>query len=371
MEEITNHAHTLAEEVTARTHDIVEANKLLKDEIQRRKKIDAALKASERNFRKITEAAPIPLVLVRISDGLILYRSKHFSATFGIEGSMKRNAKIERFFQDPDYISEIFDRLKKESNLSDVELQALKSDNTRLSVIASFQTITIAGEQCVLIGVYDITERKWLEKEILEISSREQMRIGQDLHDDLCQNLAGIAVMLSVLEKNLVSLDKKLAAKASLISQYINDTIIKTRNLARELYPAALEENGLAYMLQGLSANIQKQFGIPCFLSIDEESVFDDISITLHLYRIAQEATNNSIRHGKPTHIEIDYISTDEEVVLAIRDDGRGFPKGKGIMKGMGLRIMNYRANMIGAKLDLRPGPVKGVHLSCSLKLKE
>jgi signal transduction histidine kinase len=222
----------------------------------------------------------------------------------------------------------------------------------------------------VLAGFYDITERKRLEKEILEISGREQRRIGQDLHDDLCQNLAGIAVMLSAFEKNLGDIDPELASRASSISQYINDTIVRTKSLARGLYPAALDESGLAYMLQELSNNIQGQFGIECVLSVEEKVVPDDSSVALNLYRIAQEATNNAIRHGNPSLIEIDYISNEDEVVLSVHDNGKGFPKNAEPPKGMGLRIMNYRANMIGAKLDIRQGASTGVTLMCILKRK-
>ncbi|MBN2441727.1 MAG: substrate-binding domain-containing protein, partial [Spirochaetales bacterium] len=242
MQEIKNHARHLTKEVTERTADLIVTNKQLQREIVRRKKVDAALKESEKNLRTITEATPIPLVIIRMQDGHILYSNNPFLYEFGLKEKPKHNERIHQFFNDPDYIEELFEKLKKIGKLVNIELPARSTDGRTFSVISSFQTLKFRGERAVIAGFYNITERKRLEKEILEISGREQRRIGQDLHDDLCQNMAGIAVMVSALENNLKNIDSVSAEKAGIISQLINETIVKTRNLARGLYPAALEE---------------------------------------------------------------------------------------------------------------------------------
>ncbi len=369
MAEKNSHALDLEAEVTERTSQLSESNAKLKEEIQQRKKADAALRVSEKNFSKITEAVPIPLVLVRKSDGRILYCNKKFETMFGVNGKTKKKPLIRDFFKDPDYVDQLFGKIGKKSQLGAVEITASKGTGSTFSLIASLSPLNYCGEKGVLAGLYDITERKRLEREILEISGREQRRIGQDLHDDLCQNLAGIAVMLSALEKNISGKDRKLGKKASEISAHLNDTIVRTRSIARGLYPAALEENGLSYMLAELASGINERHGIECTYAADEHRPIDN-SVSLQLYRIAQEAINNSIRHGKPSKIEIELVSNAKEVVLKVADNGCGIAHDNGGAKGMGLRIMNYRANIIGAKLDIGECTSGGVSLACILKRK-
>jgi PAS domain S-box-containing protein len=368
MQEIKNHARNLEREVTTRTSELTKANKQLQREIVRRKRVDAALKESEINLRAITSATPIPLVIFRMLDGRILYSNKPFTIEFGLKEKSINRKKIKQFFSDPDYLEELLGNLQLTGKLSNIELTAKHQDGTAFSVIASFQTLTFRGEKAVLAGFSNITERKRLEKEILEISGKEQRRIGQDLHDDLCQNMAGIAVMVSALENNLIKTDSTNAEKAAVISQLINETIIKTRNFARGLYPAAMEENGLPYMLEELSKKIEGQFDISCSLHIINKVPVEDNSTVLHLYRIGQEAVSNAIRHGKPQHIDINYKATSDEISLVVRDNGTGIPKNYKLSKGMGLRIMNYRANMIGGNLDIRRNGKRGTCLSCTIR---
>ncbi|MBN1699690.1 MAG: substrate-binding domain-containing protein [Spirochaetales bacterium] len=368
MQETKNYAQNLEREVTARTSELIKANRQLQKEIARRKKVDAALKESETNLRVITSATPIPLVIFRMSDGRLLYSNKPFTVEFGLKDKSLSRKKIRQFFSDPQYIEELLGNLRSAKTLSHIELTAKHDSGSSFSVIASFQTLAFRGEEGVLAGFYNITERKRLEKEILEISGKEQRRIGQDLHDDLCQNMAGIAVMVSALENNLKKTDSANAEKAAVISQLINETIIRTRSLARGLYPAALEENGLPYMLEELSKKIEGQFDISCSLHIINKIPVEDNSTALHLYRITQEAVNNAIRHGEPDLIEIDFRAQADEISLVVRDNGSGISKNYKLSKGMGLRIMNYRANMIGGKLDIRRNGKRGTCLSCTIR---
>ena len=123
-------------------------------------------------------------------------------------------------------------------------------------------------------------------------------------------------------------------------------------------------------MLQKLANKIQNQFDINCKLRIRNKEPVVDNSLALHLYRIGQEAVNNAIRHGKAYLIEIFFKSTDEEIELVIRDNGSGIQDDSFLSKGMGLRIMNYRANMIGGKLDIKQNGKRGTCLSCMIKRK-
>jgi two-component system sensor kinase FixL len=218
-----------------------------------------------------------------------------------------------------------------------------------------------------LIIFRDITERKRLEKEILEISDQERRRIGQDLHDGLCQHLAGIELMSQVLEQKLATKSKTDAARIGEISKHVRDAIGQTRSLARGLSPVTLESEGLASALQELAATTEKMFGITCRVAAAESGDVHAAAVETHLYRIAQEAVSNAFKHGKAREIVIQLEALPEAMVLSVTDDGSGIPEPPPRNRGMGLRIMDYRASMIGGALSIRRNPNGGTTVRCSV----
>ncbi len=216
-----------------------------------------------------------------------------------------------------------------------------------------------------LIIFRDITERKRLEKEILEISDREQQRLGQDLHDGLCQHLAGIELMSQVLEQKLAAKSKAAAVQAGDIASHVRQAISQTRLLARGLSPVTLESEGLMSALQELAANTEKMFGVACRFECQKPVLVHDPASAMHFYRIAQEAVSNAIKHGKASRIVIRLETAGDRTCLSVRDNGGGFAKGLPQTNGMGLRIMQYRAGMLGGSLSIEPNPVGGASVVC------
>jgi signal transduction histidine kinase len=217
-----------------------------------------------------------------------------------------------------------------------------------------------------LVIFRDITERRILEKEIIEISDRERRRIGQDLHDGLCQHLAGIELMSQVLEQKLSRRSKTAANRVGEIARYVRDAISQTRSLARGLSPVTLESEGLMSALHELAANTEKMFGVVCRLECAEPVLFRDPAVATHLYRIAQEAASNAIKHGKATQITIKLEKLRDQTALTILDNGLGFPSVRP-NTGMGLAIMKSRAGTIGASLALDNRPGGGARVRCSV----
>ena len=213
----------------------------------------------------------------------------------------------------------------------------------------------------------DITERKRLEKEVLAISDREQGRIGQDLHDGLCQQLAGIALMSEVLEQKLGDTSKAAATRAGEIARHIREAITQTRNLARGISPVDIDAGGLMSALEELAGNIRTLFKVDCVFRCDTPVLLRDNAVSMHLFRIAQEAVSNAIKHGKARHIGIGLTAMTERIVLAVQDDGTGFAKDTARRKGMGLRIMSYRAGMIGGSLAIQKDIDGGTTVVCSV----
>jgi hypothetical protein len=212
----------------------------------------------------------------------------------------------------------------------------------------------------------DITELKRLEREILEISDREQRRIGYDLHDGLCQHLTGIELMSQVLGKKLQSQSPDGARRAGEIAQNVRQAISHTRSLARGLSPVTLESEGLASALHELAASTERLFGIECRFDRDPPAAVADHAVATHLFRLAQEAVFNAIKHGKAKNIIVRLTADPGRVYLAITDNGRGFPARIPKTKGMGLRIMRFRAGMIGGTLTIERNPTGGISVICS-----
>ena len=212
-----------------------------------------------------------------------------------------------------------------------------------------------------------IAEREELERALLQISEREQMRIGQDLHDGLGQHLAGIELMSQVLEQNLSS--KKLkteAARAGDIAKHVREAIGQTRLLARGLSPFVLESEGLLSALKELAHRTENMFRVSSeFHTAGKLSISEPLAN--HLYRIAQEAVTNAVKHGKAKRIDIRLESTDGKLLLTVKDDGAGLPETLPEKRGIGLRIMQYRAGMIGGTLSAERDPAGGTIVRCTL----
>jgi PAS domain S-box-containing protein len=263
--------------------------------------------------------------------------------------------------------------------------RGIPEDDHLLEVVSSYQTA--AGERWGewrigpakdkngrithwLVILRDITERKRLEKEILEISDREQRRIGQDLHDGLCQQLAGIELMSQVLEQKLTVRSPSDAKQAGEIAGHVRNAIGQTRLLARGLSPVTLESEGLMSALLEMAGNTEKIFGVACKFKCTPPVLVKDQAVATHLFRIAQEAVSNAIKHGKATQIEIELKAMPRDTItLTATDNGSGFPKIAPKQKGMGLQIMKSRAGMIGGTLVVENSPGGGVKVVCSVAL--
>lgn len=220
--------------------------------------------------------------------------------------------------------------------------------------------------------IRDITARKELEQEILEISNREQRRLGSDLHDGLGQELTGLSLLLKSLEVQMTRESPSYLPQLTKITELLAHTIQSTRSLARGLAPVNLERGGLPEALRHLAARCTDMYGLNCR--------FDDATLRLpeldegsatHLYRIAQEATTNAARYARAKNIVIELRSTPRKLLLSITDDGIGLSRGLAQGKpGLGLKIMEYRAHMMGGTVSFEePGVGTRVVLSCPMHL--
>jgi len=214
----------------------------------------------------------------------------------------------------------------------------------------------------------EIAERERLEKVILEISERERRNLGHDLHDGLGQHLTGTSLTGQVLVEKLQARDAEEAADAKRLVALIEDAIEQTRRLAKGLVLAEIERDGLPAALQELALASTEPSRVTCEFRCAGVRPLDE-STTVHLYRIAQEAVSNALRHGKAQRIEIALAATDRGLTLTVWDNGTGLPPPAARGHGLGLRIMAHRATIVGAGFAIETPPDGGTLVTCRLPL--
>ena len=268
-----------------------------------------------------------------------------------------------------DEFERMLEHIQREESLQPFETVRVRKDGQRIAVSVTDSPLKdLAGRIMGFSDVgRDLGERKRLEGEILQASEREQRRIAEDLHDGLGQQLAGISCLSDTLKQNLAERASPDAATAARISKLLDSAVAQTRTLARGLYPVAPEPSGLITCLKELAENISDLFKVTCLFDCPEPVLIEDNAVATHLCRIAQEAVTNALKHGRAQRVEIGLSSTPEQIILTVRDNGVGFRKNESLQRGLGLRIMNYRAGMIGGTFAIQKKTGGGTEVICTV----
>jgi signal transduction histidine kinase len=205
-----------------------------------------------------------------------------------------------------------------------------------------------------------------LEDEIINISEREQQRIGRDLHDGVCQYLAAIWLTATMLKQEIEKNSFIQPARLSEIADHLRDAAMRVRQLARGLSPVDQDEGGLESALEELAASTSKLTGIDCSFVGSGPDLELSGTVAIHLYRIAQEAVSNAVKHGHASAVVIALDSAKGSSSLRVSDDGIGFVGSVAERRGMGLNTMRYRARMIGGEFEIQPNIPSGTTVICS-----
>jgi PAS domain S-box-containing protein len=363
--EIQRSHDELEERIHDRTAALSAAIELLRREIEQREAAQRELRESQRALEMAQALAHIGSWTWDIPTNRVSW-SDELHRIFGLEpGAMV--ITYERYLEllhpeDRGLVDATLRRSAQSGAPFEFEHRAVRPDGAVRWLYALGQ-VTMGPQGALRVDgtAHDITERKQaeterkrLEQEILEVSGREQQRLGHDLHDDLGQLLTGIALMTKSLEKQLRARSLPETAALAEIRALVNQAIGKTRNLARVLSPVGLEEGGVVSALQELSASAERVFNVSCSLVCAETVSIRSELAGVHIYRIVQEAISNAVRHGKADRIQITLEPEGDALRLEVHDNGSGLPSGWDTRSGFGLRIMKYRAGLIGGRLDIR-----------------
>ena len=361
--------HRVTKTINSRTADLMATNKQLQHEIAQRKRIEQSLRETQERFGDFFENAPIGFHFFG-PDRMIIDIN---AAELQMIGYTKDEIVGKKTWADL-IISE--QRTEFERHWSDIitkgEVRNLKyvlvhKDGHHVDVLLN-ASARFDGEGNLINtrgSVLNVTERKRLEKQLLSIIERERRRIGQELHDSIGQQLTGIEFMTEVLEQKLSSKSLTEASYAAKITSLVSQTTGQARDLAKGLDPLDLDASNLLPALEALAVTTEQLFGSSCKFRCDKPVPINDTSLAINLYRIAQEAITNAIRHGKAKNILVELVSNTYGSILTVKSDGLDFPEVQAKNKGMGLKIMDYRAGIIDGSLNIRKGADGGTIVAC------
>jgi PAS domain S-box-containing protein len=320
-------------------------------EIVERKKISDSLRESKELYR-VTLSNISDAVFITDDRGIFTSVSPNIGFIFGYSvEEVYALGNVSKLLGEDFIISE---KLKASGEIKNIEVDTEDKHKQKHSLLVNLKSVSIQGGT-LLYSCRDITKRRQLEKEVLEIEEIERRRIGHDLHDDLGQQLTGISFKSQNLENQLKEKQIPEAEIAAKLTSLIDKARASMENLSQGLWMAMKE----------LAFNTEKIFNIPCIIKYDENVRINNRLAAMNLYRIAQEAVTNAAKHAAPRSIEISLYKENNKILITIKDDGTGISGTEDKADGMGLRIMHYRADMIGARLNVRPDVNGGTIVEC------
>jgi PAS domain S-box-containing protein len=347
--------------------DVVRSLTVAVTDVTERKRVENELRTQVNILETMQEG----VVLVDPTNHAICLTNPTFDRMFGYSTAELLGRSIEPLFSmltvQRRRIARAIRGTGKTREIVPVEFECARKDGTRFVAACVVTPLTMNGTEHWLAVLNDVTERKQLEREIIEIANREQQRIGSDLHDGLGQELTGIALMLKGVLSQLRKEGSAAHREVEEVIGLVNNAIDSTRVLARGLSPVGSGRGDLGAAIQTLAARVSERSGVRVVSHLDcVEPLPLSETAAAHVYRIVQEALTNAMRHSGAREVSIRLKTTDDELHLRVSDDGRGFEHlpadGPG---GMGLKIMRYRAQMLGGDLVIETTGSGGTSVSC------
>jgi PAS domain S-box-containing protein len=330
------------------------------------------LTAVNQRLQAIMDRAQIGIIVFN-SNGAIALANPAAQEIFGYAAGEMTGLKISRLLPLPArpgrtralFRSSPQDPAKFTTGLR--EVQGQRKDRTSIDLDVSLTESIQNGQwQCVAM-MNDITERKRLERELIEAGEHERQRLGHELHDSLGQQLHGISYLFSLLRAELKKELPARAREAGRLSRHLNHALELSRGLARGLQPVSPVPEGLMLTLKEMARRTREMFRVDCRFVCRAPVLIHRHNVASHLYRIAQEAVNNAIKHGAATRISVQLAATPLRITLVIRNNGRTFKRSSHKKPGLGLHIMRHRTDAMHGSFQLYPLRSGGMEVICTV----
>lgn len=327
----------------------------LRDELARR----------ERELDDLFEEASVGLLMLT-KEGNILRANRAFLELVDRPAAKVIGHPLREFHPHPQQLAELLTLLASRQTLHNYPTELLNPRRSKAVLVdanALWENGRFVHSRWF---VRDISQRRRLESELLALSERERRSFAQELHDGLGQQLGGVAYLSNVLRQKLTERAAPEAPEAERIFGLVRSAIAQTRRVARGLSPIELEPEGLMAALRELAEHTAELFRVRCRFQCRQSVHVADSAVAAHLYRVAQEAVNNSLKHARARAITIHLQQRRKRIVLRITDNGRGLAPVSPRRKGLGLRIMEYRASLVRGTFAIRPRAEGGTEVICS-----
>lgn len=341
---------------------------LLLADVTAQKKNDFSL-LQQAEFNKTLLNQTSALIVVYDTKGIVHHISRAVEELFGYSNETVRGKCIWKIGVMPQ--SEVARSRKRLRELeggrptiqSTMRLFTNAGEARTMEIISTVVPNLNGGVDCIIATGTDITERERLQQEVLRVAEAEQARIGHDLHDGVGQSLTGVVALVEALEAKAEGTQLALTKR---VREQLQFTIREVRRLAHGMTPVAIRERGLAEALLMLAETVRESHRTACVAEMDENVGHPAPDVQIHLFRIAQEAVSNALRHGRATCVKMTLKRISAETCeLRIQDNGTGMATGRAGNKGIGLQVMRYRSEMIGGTLDVASKAGRGVCVQC------
>ena len=324
-------------------------------------------------FRTLAETSREGIILIDVK-GRIEFINPSAEAMFGyrseelIGGSVNELMPKSMARQHDQYIKNYLNTGIGQIIGTGRQLVGLKKDGTQFPLYLSIGDINLEHTHLFAGVIMDITEQLQMQREIIEVPVREQRRIGQELHDGIGQQLTGLGMLAASLLNKASRPEHNLASQ---LATGIQETLGQVRALSRGLVPVEIDAEGFISALKNLTEDIQRQSHIPVALEIHDNMRFANNDTVMHLYRIAQEALNNAVKHAEASQLSVSLKTEDNDGLLEISDNGRGISDDFINDEGLGLSIMKYRCSLFEGEIKIKPLAQGGTCVSCRFPLEK
>lgn len=335
--------------------------------------ISRVLRESEDRFRQVCTRIRDVFYMVDAGRSKILYVNPAYEEVWG--------RTVESLFESPGDLLQSVEETERDDVVRQHEPLYHGADSVRLEYRIrrpdgtirwienrAFPVLDDGGKIYCIAGLArDVTDRKYLERELMNAAENERKRIGRDLHDDLCQRLAAIRFKCEMLAEGIKRGEMPEVSKATELSRFVAEAAALCRAVARTLVPVDLAGEGLMVALDRLVKTVEALHEVPCFFYCPDTVMVESTNAAVHLYRIAQEFLNNAIRHGRPSRVDVRLEMNADFVRIEVVNDGQMFADPGPLSHGMGLKILHFRADAIGATLRIQPrmDGIPGTQATC------